>query len=77
MNFCFACFAWLATYTVNLFGRRTLLMFSSFGYIVAYLMISGYYLAKENHYDELAKQLNYVPLIALILFFFVHAVGYG
>lgn len=52
-------------------------MFSSFGYIIAYLMISGYYLAKETGYDELAKQLNWVPLVALIMFFFVHAVGYG
>ena len=67
----------LSTYTVNVFGRRTLLVFSSFGYIVSHLMIGSYYLAKENHYDALAKQLNYLPLIALILFCFVHAVGYG
>lgn len=77
VNACFACFALLSTYTVNLFGRRTLLVFSSFGYITAHLMIGSYYLAKENHHDELASKLNYLPLIALVLFCLVHAVGYG
>lgn len=67
----------MSTYVVNLFGRRTLLLFSSFGYIIAHLMIGGYYFIKEHHYDELANQLNYLPLIGLIVFFFVHAMGYG
>lgn len=77
VNLCFAIFAWLSTYVVNLFGRKTLLMFSSIGYVIAYLMLGGYYYLSEHHYNQLTDQLNILPLVSLILFFFVHALGYG
>ena len=41
------------------------------------MTIASYYLAKEHQLNELANELNYLPIIGLILYFFVHAVGYG
>jgi hypothetical protein len=78
--------AWVAAVLVNMLGRKTLLLISAAGYLVSYTMLSTYYaldarpwLMRETlgylHLDE--KTFAWTPVIALFVFFLLHAIGYG
>lgn len=78
--------AWVAAVLVNMLGRKTLLLISAGGYLLAYTMLSAYYAldSRPAAMHQLLQILNldpqtfvWTPVIALFIFFLLHAIGYG
>lgn len=78
--------AWIAAILVNMMGRKTLLLISVAGYLVAYLLLSAYY-AFDSSPQAMSQLLNilhidsttfaWVPVVGLFIFFLLHPIGYG
>ncbi|KAG5887989.1 hypothetical protein JTB14_016613 [Gonioctena quinquepunctata] len=57
----------LTTYfIIDRFGRRYLIIFSTFGCAVTLIFLGLYFFLKDNHYD-IINYLNWLPLTSLIL----------
>ncbi|CAH0546451.1 unnamed protein product [Brassicogethes aeneus] len=71
----------LATFASSLvvdkFGRKILLLFSDFFMLVSGLVLAIFFTVKKNMTDQEIKDIGWIPITSLIVFFIVFSLGYG